>query len=54
MITQVTSDVSIEIEDRESRNADYTAKLERRIREIEEGKGITMTFEEREKRFCND
>ena len=53
MNTQVTSDVSIEIEDHESRNADYTEKLERGICEIEEGKGITKTFEEGEKRFCS-
>ena len=34
------------------RNAEYLAKLDRGIRELEEGKGITMTFEEWERRFC--
>ena len=36
------------------RNAEYVAKLERGMRELEEGKGITMTFEEWERRFCNE
>ena len=31
------------------RNAEYLAKLERGVRELEEGKGITMTFEEWER-----
>ena len=36
------------------RNAEYMAKLERSFRELDEGKGITMTFEEWERRFCNE
>ena len=36
------------------RNAEYMAKLDRGIRELNEGKGVTMTFEEWEKRFCNE
>jgi hypothetical protein len=36
------------------RNAEYLAKLERAVKEIDEGKGVTMTFEEWEKTFCNE
>ena len=54
MTTQTMTDIPVEIEDRERRNTEYMAKLERGFREIEEGKGITMTFEEWEKRFCNE
>ena len=36
------------------RNAEYLAKIDRSLSELEEGKGITMTFEEWEKTFCNE
>jgi hypothetical protein len=36
------------------RNAEYLAKLDRAFCEIEEEKGITMTFEDWGKRFCNE
>jgi hypothetical protein len=36
------------------RNAEYEAKIDRALDEIASGKGITMTFEEWEKKFCNE
>jgi hypothetical protein len=36
------------------RNAEYLAKLDRAFHEIETGKGVTMTFEEWEKKFCDE
>jgi hypothetical protein len=36
------------------RNAEYLAKIDKALREIETGQGVTMTFEEWEKTFCNE
>jgi hypothetical protein len=57
MITQTTAMQETKTETPEAtkarRNAEYEAKLDKAFREIEAGEGITMTFEEWEKRFCN-
>ncbi|GHS85538.1 hypothetical protein AGMMS49957_01780 [Synergistales bacterium] len=34
------------------RNAEYIAKIDKSIKDLEEGRGITMTFKEWEKKFC--
>jgi hypothetical protein len=56
MITQPTTTQETNTETPEAgkarRNAEYMAKLDKAFREIEAGEGITMTFEEWEKRFC--